>query len=166
MAYAIRPFTGNDSAELARLTLAAISVVGAKAYSAEQVQAWSAGHQDAQRFHQRARDGARILVATSQSGVPAAFALIEFDSESAAHLDMLYCDPEHTRRGLAGQLLEAAEQLARAENARRIYTEASELARSAFERAGYSLQHRRDFTIKHEGRDVMIHNYAMEKLLA
>ena len=47
----------------------------------------------------------------------------------------------------------------------RLYTEASELARPAFERAGYVMQHPRDFTIEHDGREVAIHNYAMEKPL-
>ncbi len=74
---------------------------------------------------------------------------------------MLYCHPDHTRKGLADRLLEQAETHARSEQIAMLFTEASELARPAFERAGYSVKERREFEI--EG--VAIHNYAMEKSL-
>jgi putative acetyltransferase len=48
----------------------------------------------------------------------------------------------------------------------RLFTEASELARPVFERAGYALLHRRDFTIAMGDEHIPIHNYAMEKALA
>lgn len=79
---------------------------------------------------------------------------------------MLYCHQQHTRLGLADALLNMAEEAATAIGSLRIYTEASEPARPAFERAGYTMTHRRDFTIEHDGKDVPIHNYAMEKHLA
>ncbi len=78
---------------------------------------------------------------------------------------MLYCHPDHTGRGLAEQLLAVAEQCARLEGIQRLYTQASELARPVFERAGYVMQHRRNFLIEHDGIEVAIHNYAMEKRL-
>ncbi len=78
---------------------------------------------------------------------------------------MLYCHPDHTRRGLAEQLLAVAEQCARLDGMHRLYTEASELARPVFKSSGYVVQHRRDFMIEHDGTDVAIHNYAMEKRL-
>jgi putative acetyltransferase len=81
--------------------------------------------------------------------------------EPDGHLDRLYSHPEHTRRGLAGRLLAAAEEDARALGLARLFTEASILARPSFERAGYVVTHRRDFEID----GVPIHNYAMEKLL-
>ncbi len=74
---------------------------------------------------------------------------------------MLYGHPDHTRKGLAERLLEAAEGDAVKLGVSRLYTEASELARPAFERAGYVVQHRRDFEVD----GVPIHNYAMEKHL-
>jgi putative acetyltransferase len=88
--------------------------------------------------------------------------------QPGGHLDMLYCHPGHTRQGLADKLLAACEARvrheahARREALARLFTEASELARLLFERAGYEALHRRDFAI--EG--VSIHNYAMEKQLA
>lgn len=93
--------------------------------------------------------------------MPVACALLEQDG----HLDHLYCHPDHTRNGLADLLLDAAEEQALTWDCKRLYTEASELARPAFERAGYGVTQRRDFTIEHEGKLVPIHNYAMEKTL-
>jgi putative acetyltransferase len=157
MAYAIRAFRDGDAAALSALTLAAIRAIGARHYSEAQVAAWAARHPGPHRFVERASGGAAIFVAADSADAAVAYALIEPDG----HLDMLYCHPDHSRRGLAEELLAAAEQHARRMGNTRLYTEASELARPAFERTGYSVLHRRDFAI--EG--VAIHNYAMEKAL-
>ncbi len=157
MAYAIRPFRTHDASALANITLAAIRAVGSQSYSPEQVDAWAARHPGPERFVERAEAGSHILVAADGNDCAVAYALLEPDG----HLDMLYCHPDHTRRGLADELLAASEQGARSLDLERLYTEASELARPVFERAGYVVEHRRDFEI--EG--VAIHNYAMEKHL-
>jgi putative acetyltransferase len=161
MAYAIRPFRDDDAEPLADLCLAAISQVGLHSYSNQQVDAWAARHPGAELYRTRVADGAVIFVAADQHDRPVAYALIEPDG----HLDRLYNHPEHTRQGLATQLLMQAETHAISSNIPRLYTEASELARPAFERAGYAVTHRRDFEIAHEGKSIPIHNYAMEKTL-
>ncbi|QUL38793.1 GNAT family N-acetyltransferase [Erythrobacter sp. JK5] len=166
MAYAIRPFRADDAPALADLTLDAIRAVGSAKYTPEQVEAWAARHPGPDRFLERFRNGATIIVAADADDHAVAYTLLEPNG----HLDMLYCHPEHTRRGLADQLLVQAEQAARAAGIERLYTEASELARPAFERAGYTALNRRDFAISHDRQDgtrsVPIHNYAMEKCLA
>ena len=161
MAYVIRPYREGDAGALAEITLKAIYAIGPKAYSREQVMAWGARHPGAERFVSRIAQGAQVVVAADDADRPIAYALLEQDG----HLDMLYCHPDHTRRGLAVQLLAQAEVLAQRLELTRLYTEASELARPAFERAGYRVSHRRDFTIEHEGGSVPIHNYAMTKPL-
>ncbi|MEM7664580.1 MAG: GNAT family N-acetyltransferase [Pseudomonadota bacterium] len=165
MTYTIRLFREDDAQALADLTLAAIRSVGAVSYTPAQVEAWAARHPGPARFLERARNGAWIAVAVDEADEAAAYALIDIEPEHIGHLDMLYCHPDHTRRGLADRLLTAAEDHARASDLSRLYTEASELARPAFERAGYLVQHRRDFEIEHDGVAVPIHNYAMEKPL-
>lgn len=162
MAYAIRPFKESDADELAALTLAAIRDVGARRYSDVQVAAWAARHPGPERFLERHASGHLIFVAADSDDRAAAYALLEPDG----HLDMLYCHPDHTRRGLADELLAHAEQQARREGMERLFTEVSELARPAFERGGYEVLARRDFTIEHDGESVPIHNYAMEKRLS
>lgn len=162
MAYTIRPFCAGDAAALAALTLDAIRAVGSARYSPEQVAVWSARHPGPQRFLERTASGHSIFVAADSDDMPVAYALLEPDG----HLDMLYCHPDHTRRGLADELLAHAEQQANSAAITRLYTEASELARPAFERAGYTVMHRRDFEISDGESRVPIHNFAMEKRLA
>ncbi|MEO1488641.1 MAG: GNAT family N-acetyltransferase [Pseudomonadota bacterium] len=169
MAYTIRDFAASDAPALAELTLAAIHDVGLARYNEAQTQAWAARHHDPERFLKRVAKGARIWVAVTENDEPAAYALLETEWEpsgsASGHLDMLYCHPDHTRKGLADMLLSHAESSARSDQLTRLFTEASDLARPAFERAGYTVQHRRDFTIEHEGCAVPIQNYAMEKRL-
>ena len=157
-----RPFCAADAPALAALTLAAITVTGARAYSPEQIAAWAARHPGPERFIARAAQGDLIRLAVGTADEPLAYYLLETDG----HLDMLYCHPDHTGRGLAHLLLAEAELAARALDLPRLFTEASELARPVFERVGYLLVTRRDFAIPFEGREVAIHNYAMEKRLA
>ena len=161
MAYFIRPYRKGDASALAEITSSAIQAIGPQAYSHEQVRAWSARHPDAERFVSRVADGARIFLAADPDDRPVAYALLEPDG----HLDMLYCHPDHARRGLSLELLAEAELHARQSGLTRLFTEASELARPAFERAGYRVSHRRDFEIELDGRSIPIHNYAMVKAL-
>ena len=119
--------------------------------------AWRARHPEPQRYRDVVANGAQILVAANEQDRPVAYALLERDG----HLDHLYCHPDHTWRGLADLLLAEAEVMARDWGAERLYTEASDLARPAFERVGYEATHKREFAIK----GVPIHDWAMEKAL-
>ena len=161
MAYSIRPFRNEDASFLDGIIAAAIPEIGPRAYSKEQVAAWNARHSGPSRLWERVAQGHAIFVTADADDRPVAFVLIEPDG----HLDQLYNDPAHTRRGLAAQLLARAETYATAHGVQRLYTEASELARPVFERAGYTVTAKREFTIAHDGRDVPIHNWAMEKRL-
>ena len=157
MAYAIRPYRDDDAEAVAAVCAAAIEAIGPRAYSAEQVAAWRARHPGPQRYRDVVADGAEIIVAADEQDEPVAYALLERDG----HLDHLYCHPDHTRRGLADLLLAETEVMARHWGVERLYSEASDLARPAFERTGYSVTHKREFEID----GVPIHNWAMEKPL-
>lgn len=161
MTYAIRRYRDADADALAGIIEAAIASIGPHAYSAEQVEAWLARHPGPDRYRARVAEGHVIFVAVDASDQAVAYALLEPDG----HLDHLYCHPDHTRRGLAERLLARSEDEARALGCARLFTEASDLARPAFERAGYVMTHRREFEIAHEDRMVPIHNWAMEKPL-
>ncbi len=50
--------------------------------------------------------------------------------------------------------------------ATRLHTQASELSRPVFARAGFALIARRDFALELGGEHIPMHNYAMEKPLA
>lgn len=157
---AIRPYRPQDAEAIAALTLAAIRETGLRAYSPVQVAAWLARYSVRQLLDGAAR-GDVILVAADEADRPLAYTVLE----ESGHLDMLYCRPDHTGRGLAAALLAAAEAAARMRGVTRLFAEASELARPVFARAGYVLLQRRDFTIDHPEGPVAIHNYAMEKAL-
>ena len=157
MAYAIRPYRDEDAEAVAAVCAAAIEAIGPRAYAPEQVAAWRARHPGPQRYRDVVADGAEIIVAADEQDEPVAYALLERDG----HLDHLYCHPDHTRRGLADLLLAETEVMARHWGVERLYTEASDLARPAFERTGYSVTHKREFEID----GVPIHNWAMEKPL-
>lgn len=141
--------------------MAAIRVTGLRAYTPKQIAAWAARHPGPQRFVASAAKGDMILIAVDAADHPMAYALLEPDG----HLDMLYCHPDHIGCGLAGRLLAEADRRAMAAGIACLFTEASELARPVFERAGYALLRRRDFTIPSPDGDIAIHNYAMEKRL-
>jgi len=160
MDYAIRPYRPGDAAGIAALTRAAIRMTGRAAYSEAQVAAW-ADRYAVQRLLDSAAKGDIILVAADAGDAAAAYMVLERDG----HLEMLYCHPDHAGQGLARRLLAEAEDAARGLGLTRLFTEASELARPVFERAGYALIHRRDFAIGPAEAPVAIHNYAMEKRL-
>ncbi len=165
MAYVLRPFFSSDAAALAELTLSAIRDIGSRYYSPEQTSAWAARHPGPERFLERAADGDWIAVAADVHDRAVAYALLEPSDGNCGHLDMLYCHPDHSRKGLANELLAHADAYARSEGMLRLFTEASELARPAFERAGYAVQARRDFEIEGPEGPIAIYNYAMEKPL-
>lgn len=167
-AFAIRTFEPGDAQMLYQLCRAAIGKTGGKAYSPLQTEAWLARHPGPELYPQRIAAGAHIFIAyrtlaptSDPDQTPLAYALLE----RSGHLDRLYGDPAMGGQGLADMLLQAAEDHARQQGLTRLYTEASELARSAFARAGYTLLERRDFALTHKGGKVAIHNYAMEKWL-
>ncbi|MEE4200676.1 GNAT family N-acetyltransferase [Erythrobacter sp.] len=161
MEYRIRRYRDPDAEQLSQISLAAIRAIGSRAYSPEQIGAWAGRHGGPEIYRDRVRQGHVIFVAVDERDRSVAYALIEPDG----HLDRLYNHPDHSRRGLAARLLAEAENHALEAGVKRLYTEASELARPAFERAGYQVLHRRDFAIEHDGHAVPIHNYAMEKRL-
>lgn len=156
----IRPYRPSDAEAVAALTLAAIRQTALRAYTTDQTIAWSARFTP-ERVSDWAAKGSTILVAVDDADEAIAYTVLEADG----HLDMLYCHPDHTGRGLGLALLAEAEAAAGAQGVTRLFTEASELARPVFARAGYALLHRRDFAIPFEGREIAIHNYAMEKRL-
>jgi len=170
-AYQFRLARESDACALAHVTQAAIRTIGRNAYSVEQTEVWASRHPGPQRFLNSLAAGDTIVVAvdggadgdadTGEPDAPAAYLLLENGAENGGHVDMLYCHPDHSRRGLADALLSHAEPYARARGHTRLFTEASELARPAFERAGFTILHRRDFSVA----GVAIHNYAMEKRL-
>ncbi len=126
-------------------------------YSPEQITAWLFDPPDALSVDAKNSDGRLALVAVDDDDRPIAW----IDLESNGHIDMLFCSPEHSGKGVASALYRALEQEARAMNLSRLFVEASEGARPVFGHWGFKTLHRRDFV--DNGQPV--HNYAMAKLI-
>ena len=153
MAYSIRPFEEGDAEALAELGRAAIGAIGPEAYSEEQVEAWLSNFAGAEVYQAQADAGTQIFIATDESDVPVAYAMLE----QTGHLDHLYCHPDHTREGIASSLLATAALYAKYHGITHLFTEASEVAKPAFESAGYTAMKKRTFDID----GVEITNWAM-----
>lgn len=154
----IRTFKPGDEHALRDIHLASITRVGPQAYNSAQIAAWASKTREPAEWREWHSYGDRITIAFTPSGVPAAFALLEADG----HLDMLYCHPEHTRRGYALRLVQEASAFGQQAGLSMITTDASELARPVFLAGGYYVERRQDFLLD----GVAIHNYAMCKELA
>jgi len=156
--FTIRSYQSGDAAQMARLYFDSARQLGSRRYSPEQVEAWAPEPADPSTVHARAADGRYTLVATDERGDVVGYG----DLEADGHIDHLYCRPDAAGQGIAGAILDTllAEAASRG-SLRRLYVEASELARGLFERKGFSVVGRRDFEV----RGVPIHNYAMEAIL-
>lgn len=153
----IRTYERRDAAGVADVFYRSVREVALSDYTAEQVKAWVPGRWDAGQEHRRSGDGRLVLVAAAESGHVVAF----IDLEPDGHIDRLFCAPEAAGRGIASQLYDAIEIAARAQGIKRLFTEASELARRFFERKGFTVLERQDKIL----RGVPIHNYRMAKSL-
>lgn len=157
MGYSIRAFEEGDAEALAELGRAAIGAIGPDAYSEEQVEAWLSNFAGPEVYQSQADAGTQIFIATDDDDVPVAYAMLEL----TGHLDHLYCHPDHTNEGIASSLLETAALYAKYHGITHLFTEASEIAKPAFESAGYTVMKKRTFEI--EG--VEITNWAMVRTI-
>jgi putative acetyltransferase len=135
-AVALRPYVPADARRCAEIFRLSNEELAAEDYDSEQREAWASRAEDEDAF------GARLEVALTLlavvDGAIAGFASLR----GADVIDMLYVDPEFGRRGAGGALIEALVKLAQARGAKRLTTEASEVARPLFERQGFSSQKR------------------------
>ena len=158
MRYSIRSFEPGDAEALERLGRAAIAAIGPEAYSEEQVDAWLSHYPGADYYDDQAKAGSIYFIAADEDDEPVAYALLE----PTGHLDHLYCHPDHANEGLGKSLLETAALYAKYNAISHLFTEASEVAKTAFEAAGYTAVKKRTFEI--EG--VAITNWAMVREIA
>jgi len=153
----IRAFRAGDEAKLAALFHAAIHQIAAHHYSPDQINAWASQVPDPARFLARGLDGRQLLLAVDEQDEPLAYGDVEGDG----HIDHLFCRPDMAGKGITAILYEALEKASTNAGITKLFTEASEPARSFFAKQGFEVIERRDFEIN----GVPIHNYRMEKRL-
>jgi putative acetyltransferase len=153
----IRAYDPRDAAGLAGVFFGSVRQVALSDYTAAQVRAWVPEPRTAEWAHEQASDGRLVLVAADEDDRPVAY----IDLEPDGHIDRLFCAPEAAGQGIASRLYDAVEAAAREQGIRRLFTEASELARRLFQRKGFAVVQRQDLVV----RGVPIHNYRMAKAL-
>ena len=152
----LRPYRGADAAALTDIFVRAATITGARAYTPAQVAAWARGASP-RWTRRRCADGRLVLVAADGADRAVAFA----DLEASGHIDMLFCDPSWSGRGIGSALCAAIEDEASRRGMARLHVEASALALPVFERRGFTLLGRNDFTMY----GVPTYNFLMEKRL-
>jgi len=150
----VRPFEPSDAEALATLFHESVREAGAHDYSEEQVAAWSPSRPDPETYLKRA-ESRTLLVAVDEDGQPIGYG----DLEPDGHIDHLYCRADKIGTGVGSAIYGALEAAAKRAKIAIIYVEASESARRLFERRGFRIDARNDFTIN----GVAIHNYRMSK---
>ena len=153
----IRPFKKSDATALATIFHTSVHKAATKDYSHEQVMVWSPAKPAPETYLQKAQDRI-IFVAEDDSGQIIGYG----DLELNGHIDHLYTHPDWVGTGVGTAVYQALEAAARKKGMVLLFVEASESARYLFERQGFHIDNRNDFSIN----NVPIHNYRMTKQLA
>jgi putative acetyltransferase len=133
---ALRPYLPADAKRCAEIFRSSIEELAAEDYDADQREAWASRADDEAAFGARLA-GALTLLAVIDEGV------VGFTSlKGGEEIDMLFVDPEFARQGVGRALIDALTKLAGARGAKRLTTEASEIAKPLFERQGFTAQKR------------------------
>lgn len=129
-----RDATLEDLAALSAIYIDAVDTIGPRAYTPAQIAAWRRWPIDSpDEVKQRVFAGTCRLA--EFDGTPVAFAVFT----SPDHLDFLYTKGQFAGRGLATQLHQQLEAVARDQDAVMLRTEASHLSRPVFTRLGYEV---------------------------
>jgi putative acetyltransferase len=127
----VRPATEADHAEMRIVLERAIAITGTARYTPAQVRAWvGTGGADAEWSSRLAALAAWV----AEDGAALA-GFVGLDAEG--HVDLLFVDPDHGRRGVARALLDVAVARARDDGHARVTTDASLVAEPVFARQGF-----------------------------
>jgi putative acetyltransferase len=141
---ALRPMLPTDVPLLREIFRDAIEELTADDYSEAQQEAWASAADDEADFGKKL-SGQLTLVATL-AGSPVGFASLAGKDK----IDMLYVHPAAAGQGVAAMLVDALEKLAGARGAARLTVDASDSARSFFEKRGYVAQQRNTVSVGDE----------------
>jgi putative acetyltransferase len=148
-----RPYQARDADALAAIYRKSVERLGPRAYRPHQIAAWLSIAPAASELHHLYSDGRYALVAVNPDGAPVGFA----DLAANGHIRFLYVDPDHAGQGVGRAMIADLLDQARLRAMPCVFSDASELARPIFERAGFANIARQE----HEISGVRIHNYHM-----
>jgi putative acetyltransferase len=128
---AMRPMLPTDVPLLAEIFRASIEELSGDDYSEAQQQAWASAADDEEEFG--ARLSRELTLVATHAGSPIGFASLADNTR----LDMLYVHPTAAGQGAGAMLCDALEKLAAARGSKELSVDASDTARSFFERRGF-----------------------------
>jgi putative acetyltransferase len=141
---AMRPMLPTDVPLLAEILRASIEELASDDYSEAQQEAWASAADDEEEFGTRLAS-ALTLVAT-HAGAAIGFASLKDNTV----IDMLYVHPAAAGQGAGAMLCDALEKLAAARGSRDLSVDASDTARSFFERRGFVAKTRNTISLAGE----------------
>lgn len=127
----IRQANKNDLGEILNLFTETITEVNNQDYSPSQIEAWSSGARDIDRWLQKI-DEQYFLITEEESGITG-FASITTEG----YLDTMFVHKNHQRKGIAKALITALIDYASKKQVQEITTEGSITARPFFEKYGF-----------------------------
>jgi len=136
MTVSLRPYLPADAKRCAEIFRISIEELAAEDYNEEQREAWAARADDEKAFG--AKLASELTLIALIDGAVAGFASLK----GADEIDMLFVDPEFARQGVGRTLIDALMKLAEGRGAKRLTTEASDIAKPLFERLGFTAQKR------------------------
>lgn len=131
----VRPYRADDLPELAELFTVAVRTLGRKYYSNAQLEAWAPEPPNLDEWADRFNT-LDVLV-MDEANCPLGFVSWRKDDETSGYINHIFVRPDATRRGIASQLLTAAETALSGVSCLRVH--ASLIARPFFERHGYTV---------------------------
>jgi putative acetyltransferase len=135
-AVALRPYLPADAKRCAEIFRSSIEELAAEDYDEQQREAWASRAGDEQAFGAKLASELTLLAVID--GAIAGFASLK----GAEEIDMLFVDPEFARQSVGRTLVDALTKLAQGRGAKRLTTEASDVAKPLFERLGFTAQKR------------------------
>lgn len=145
----IRGYQPLDCKALAELFYNTVHTVNAKDYAKEQLDAWTAGAVDLEKWNQSFEEHNSLVAVDGEL-------IIGFgDIDKTGYLDRLFVHSDYQRKGVAAAICDQLEQAVQ----ERIVTHASITARPFFEKRGYRVV--KEQQVERQG--IFLTNFVMEK---
>lgn len=151
----IRKANENDLDEILNLFTGTISEVNNQDYSPSQIEAWSSGARDKERWLLKMDE--QYFLVTEEEGSITGFASIT----NKGYLDTMFVHKNHQRKGIAKTLITAMIDYAKENQLKEIITEGSITAKPFFEKYGFKVIKKQ--LVNRKG--IEITNYKMRKQL-
>ena len=153
---AMRPMLPTDVPLLAEIFRAAIEELAAEDYSEAQQEAWASTADDEEEFGQKL--ASELTLVATYGGAAVGFGALADNTR----IDMLYVHPAAAGQGAGAMLCDALEKLAAARGAKDLTVDASDSARSFFQKRGFTARQRNTVSLG----DEWLANTTMTKALA